>query len=99
MDRETEIRIANADAHADYEWRDAAARSVINVGVQLGEFTVDDVWHALRHDYPHVWTHEPRAIGGILRSLARAQRITKTGRFEESKQKPGKGVAVWRFNG
>jgi hypothetical protein len=83
--------IAQADEHAEVEWKLLAERALWAV-IQAGEpFTTDDVWE--RIDVPH----EPRALGAVMQSAARANLIHKTGDYRQSRRPEchARPVAVW----
>lgn len=61
--------IAQAEDHADEAWLQAAKRVVWDL-IKAGEpFSSDDCWARL--DLLDVHTHEPRALGAVLRTAAR----------------------------
>jgi hypothetical protein len=75
------VRVAR---NADATWRDVAARAVRFLAETRREFTTDDVWALLQHYYPELGTHEPRALGAVMRQVAREGYIEATGRYRES---------------
>ncbi len=72
----------------------AAIRAVLKVASANPTFTTDEVW-ALIGDNA---TNEPRALGGIMIELAKANKIANTGNFRKSTRKVchSRPVAVWR---
>lgn len=88
--------IQQADHHADQRWKQAALETVRRLAEQLDEFTTDEIWAVL--DGLNVDTHEPRALGAVIRQASRKGWITKTGRTRQS-QRPechARDIAIWR---
>lgn len=65
-----------------------------------GEFTSDDVWRRVSAR-PELATDEPRALGNVLRRMARAGTIVATGEWRRSSRAAchGRPVQVWRAVG
>lgn len=64
-DEQPDAAIAEAEAHADERWF-AQALAVVRVLALRGEpFTTDDVWARLER--METSTHEPRAMGAVMR--------------------------------
>lgn len=63
--------MAQVYANANPSWKDIAYRAVVYVSRTHRAFTSDDVWEALTTHYPHVTTHEHRAMGPVLRNAVR----------------------------
>lgn len=84
-----------AEDHADDTWLLAAKRVVWDL-IQLGQpFTTDAVWERL--DALGVRTHEPRALGAVMRAAASAGYLTNTGSYFKS-QRPdchSRPVPLW----
>jgi len=76
--------INQADEHAAPDWKTVAYAVVTTLTETMGEFTTDDVWYELQRSGPH--THEPRALGAIMRKAAAAGLIEPSNpkRYEES---------------
>lgn len=85
------------ERNANDDWKTQAYTCVIGCAVRHEEFSTDDVWKRLTE----LWrakTHEPRAMGAVMRQAARDGAITKTDRVRPSimrsnNQRP---VAIWR---
>lgn len=91
-----EEALAAVEQHADTDWKAAAIRVVKGLAARGYTFTTDDVWDAL--DGLDVATHEPRALGAIMRSLSKQKVIIHTGGYTES-QRPEchqRPVKIWR---
>lgn len=57
--------LATVDQHANVMWVRAAREALKHVAATKAVFTADDVWHELvRVD---VYTHDPRALGAVMR--------------------------------
>ena len=74
------IDTVESNAHA--EWLSAAERVVMHLATHRPHFTSDDVWREL--DKLQVKTHEPRALGAVMRKASRNRVIYRTGRTVDS---------------
>lgn len=90
--------VARVEANAQPDWLETARRIVLAISAG-GEFTTDDVWTGLAS--ASVATHEPRALGAVLRRLAKEGHIVKTGQYRPSTRKEchARPVPVWRRRG
>ena len=88
--------IDRVESNASHKWLYWAKKAVSRAS-QEGAFTSDDVWHWLE-----VWDvespREPRALGAVIRKMARDGQIRSTGDFVKSTRAEchGRPVAVWR---
>lgn len=84
--------------NANPSWKIAAFRTVVHLAVRFDEFTADHVWEYMEKHYPNVETHEPRAMGAILRNARSCGYIEPTGRYVPSRRatKHCSPTAVWR---
>ena len=73
-----EEAIAQVDEHANPDWKQAAFEDGERVARKLPFFTTDPIWAELAED--SAWTHEPRAMGAVMRSLVGAGVCRKTER-------------------
>jgi hypothetical protein len=98
--RVTDDAVARADEHADDTWKAAATAAVVLCAATLDDFTADDVWQALDLRWPWSSTHDPRALGAVIRACARSGLIRKTGRVRPSRlvRRHGRDVAIWTTN-
>jgi len=87
--------IARVDDHADEAWKQHALQVIASTARALGEFTTDDVWDRLDPAYS---THEPRALGALMKAMASRGVITATERYRTSKRSEchNRPVRVWR---
>lgn len=88
--------IQQAGDNADPEWT-ALAHATLRYVASLGaEFTTDDIW--LRLEFRNIHTHEPRAMGAVMRAAVRDGLIEKTGAYVESSrpQSHARPIPVWR---
>jgi hypothetical protein len=87
--------IAQVEANADRNWMVAAQAAVAVLAMTHDEFTTDDMWAALREVDG---THEPRAMGAVMRAAARRGLIVKTDRVVNSRRAEchARPVAIWR---
>lgn len=90
-----EEAINRVDAHADPEWKDVAYLTAVRVARQKRFFVSEDVWDALSGD---VRTHEPRAMGAVMRRLRKERIVEPTDQFVTSTSPLGHGrpSRVWR---
>ena len=87
--------IAAASAKADRAWLRAAMAAVRHLATVLDEFTTDHVWACLPND---VRTHEPRAMGAVMRDAMKEGVIAPLDRYEMS-TRPAchcRPVRVWK---
>lgn len=73
---------AQADEHADDEWKALARDAVLDVAARYPTFTADDVWQA--GGLPR--TRENRALGPVMAHLARQRLIVATGAYTRTSQ-------------
>lgn len=90
-----EEALTRVEANANDEWKATAVRIVTRLAESGYLFTTDDVWGML--EAADVHTHEPRALGAIMRSLAKNGKIMDAGGYRNSTrpechQRP---VKVW----
>lgn len=90
-----EEAINRVEAHANTEWKDVAYLTAIRVAQQKRFFTSEEVWDALSGD---VRTHEPRAMGAVMRRLRKERIVEPTDQFVTSTSPLGHGrpSRVWR---
>ena len=89
--------IARAERHAVDGWKTATFGVIRQLAESCASFTTDDVWLALQK-LPDVATHEPRALGSMMRQAAKSGWIEPTDRYVNS-QRPechARPVKVWR---
>lgn len=81
--------------HADPAWLKAAADVILALPAGT-EWTTDQVWARLVTS--GVSTHEPRALGAVVRRLALAGQIAKTGRYVPSARPEchARPIPIWR---
>ena len=90
-----EEAIDRVEAHANSEWKDVAYLTATRVAQQKRFFTSEEVWDALSGD---VRTHEPRAMGAVMRRLRKERIVEPTDQFVTSTSPLGHGrpSRVWR---
>ena len=89
--------INRVEANANAEWRVAAYKACCLCAQQWIELSTDDVWELMDALFPDCQTHEPRAMGAIMRQAARAGKIEASGEYFKSRrpQCHGRPVAIW----
>jgi hypothetical protein len=86
--------IARVGANADQLWASRAAAAVRNAA-RWGTFTTDDVWATLERE--GVTTHEPRALGAVMKQLERDGTIRPTGQWVQTRRASAhaRPIRVW----
>ena len=76
------------------DWVERARDTVMLVALARFDFTTDEVWDALGEDRPE----EPRALGAVMKGMAREGRVRATGEYRKSRRVDchARPVAVWR---
>lgn len=74
----TDDAIDRADRHADDEWKEIALATVFDLARRLNRFTAEDVTFRMADTHPDVTTHEPRALGAVMRRAASKRWIIAT---------------------
>ncbi len=89
--------INRVEANANAEWRVAAYKACCLCAQQWIELSTDDVWELMDALFPDCRTHDPRAMGAIMRQAARAGKIEASGEYFKSRrpQCHGRPVAIW----
>ena len=89
--------IARAERHALQEWKDTTMDIIKVLAIAYPTFTTDDVWLELNRT-PHVGTHEPRALGSMIRAAYKLGWIVPTQEYENSTRPEchARPVKVWR---
>lgn len=88
--------LARVHDHANEEWKTTALQAICDLALKQTELTTDDVWLALsKHDCA---THEPRALGSVMRQAAVLGIIKRTDTTRRSiRTARHRGdVRVWR---
>ena len=75
--------IARAERHALQQWKDLTMATIKELAVMCPRFTTDDVWIELSRT-PDVATHEPRALGSMMRAACKLGWIVPTDQYENS---------------
>lgn len=90
-----EEAINRVENHANPTWKEVAYLTAIRVARTKRYFISEDVWDALPSD---IGTHEPRAMGAIMRRLRKEQVIEPTDQFVTSPSPLGHGrpSRVWK---
>jgi hypothetical protein len=89
--------VERVGTHADGNWVDEARQAVVVCARRGGEFTTDEVWSWLDW-FSTATTHDPRAMGAVMRWAVQARLIEPTDRYTKS-ERPAchkRPVRVWR---
>ena len=94
--RRADEAVARVGRNADRDWLKAARLAVIEASVRHVEFTTDEVWAVLSRD--GFATHERRALGAVMRSVAAEGVVEPTDRYRPSSrpESHARPVRVWR---
>ena len=92
-----EHALMRVELAADPEWMRCAISAVRATASSNGTLTTDDVWETLRRVYPHVETHEYRALGAVMRIASRHGWIKPSGTYRPTRRKEAhkRPIAVW----
>jgi len=84
--RRRDEAIARVDRNADDEWKRRALSVIEWLAHQTDEFTTDEVWDGLAGlaGFPGGATHEPRALGAMMKRAAKHGLIEATDRYRNS---------------
>lgn len=88
--------IDHAASGADAQWWREAAAAISLLCKRGTPFTTDAVWFLL--DKSGVKTHDPRALGAVVRAACKDGLIRPTGEYHKSTRKEchRRPLAVWR---
>lgn len=88
--------VAQVEENANAEWKEAAYQTGIRIAREQDSLLSEDIWQALSDQGVH--THEPRAMGAIMKRLRRDQIIEATADFVISPSPLGHGrpSRVWK---
>lgn len=91
----TNAAIKKADDHANAEWKEAALDIVRVLSFHKDRMTSDDVWNNL--EARGIKTHEPRALGAVMRQAAKRGLIYPTHTYVKSKRHEchSRPIMVW----
>jgi hypothetical protein len=92
-----EDAVQRAEAHADDQWMEDARQALVVCARRGSEFTTDEVWSWLDW-FSTATTHDPRAMGAVMRWAVQARLIEPTDRYTKS-ERPAchkRPVRVWR---
>jgi hypothetical protein len=95
-EEERDKALARVESHADDEWKKIALTVIRDIAIDQLELTTDDVWLALAER--DCATHEPRALGAVMRRAAAVgiiERTDVTRRSVRSTRHRG-DVRVWK---
>lgn len=91
-----DMAIKQVEKNASVEWLRVALLCVIDVARVMPTFTTDDVWE--RVGLLGVTTHEPRAMGSVMRRAVKDGVCVATPSYERSSRVEchARPVRVWR---
>lgn len=90
-----EEALARVEASADPDWMEACLQIGRELADEMDAFTTDHIWERLPDD---ARTHEPRAMGAVMRSLSDLGVIERTDRTVNSHRPEchRRPVRLWR---
>lgn len=88
--------LGRVDANADAVWKEDVLNAIHRLALTVEDFTTDDVWEAVRLN--ESTTHEPRAIGALMKRAADRGwiRPTPTYRKTTRPEAHGRPIRVWK---
>lgn len=89
IDAARDDAIQRVDAHADSEWKTLAYDTGMRIAACQESLMSEDIWQALSDQGVH--THEPRAMGAVMKRLHADKVIRPTDRFVKSPSPLGHG--------
>lgn len=87
------------EEHAAPDWKDAAWQVLLRLCRTGQQWTTDEFWLVMRDQHPTVTTHEPRALGPLLRNLVRQGYARKTREGVESTRPEAHKAWCWIYVG
>lgn len=92
----TQDAIRRARENADPDWLTEAHTAVLAVSLRMRRFTTDDVWDAMAGTT--ATTHEPRALGSVMRKASRDGFCAPTGQYLKSRRRAchTRPLRVWK---
>ncbi|MBX4215580.1 hypothetical protein KW797_01380 [Candidatus Parcubacteria bacterium] len=91
-EKETDEAIERGDSHANAAWKAEAIEVIEAICLKQDTFIADDVWEVLDKK----GTHDPRALGGIMRRAKNLGLCETTGRFASSKKRHMTPMIIWK---
>lgn len=87
---ETEEAIERGFGNASDSWKESALKAIHEICINQKSFTADDVRHLVNEK-----THDPRAMGGVIRTAKKNGWCKPSGFYEASKFTHGHIHQVW----
>ena len=79
-----EEAIERVGLNADQLWAHEALKVVGMLSIERHDFTTDDVWEWMNQLHPSMTTHEPRAMGAVMRRASQMRLCVPTERYAKS---------------
>ena len=79
-----EEAIERVGLNADQQWAKEAYKVVILLSLNRMDFTTDHVWEWMNELHPALTTHEPRAMGAVMRKASSDRLCVPTERYSKS---------------
>ena len=93
-----EEAIERVGLNADQLWALEALKVVGMLSIERHDFTTDDVWEWMNQLHPTMATHEPRAMGAVMRRASQMRLCVPTERYAKSMRPEchRRPIRVWR---
>ena len=90
--------IKQVEENANQQWMHFALKVVKALSNQFYGFTSDDVWEWMQDIYPEFTTHEPKAMGAVMRKASKLKICAPTGQYVQSKRPSAhcRPLRVWK---
>ncbi len=79
-----EESIERVGLNADQLWSIEALKIVGMLSIERHDFTTDDIWQWMNDLHPTLTTHEPRAMGAVMRRASAERLCAPTERYSKS---------------
>ena len=96
-DEVTDEAIERVRVNANPVWTKTVMALIEDLATVDIEFTTDVLWKCMEIQHEDITTHEPRAMGGVMRTAKAAGLCRPTGRYIKTTRREahGRPVAVW----
>jgi len=93
----TDEAIDRVRKHANKDWVRAALDAGETLAYRFERLTTDDIWFEMEDSHPDLSTHEPRAMGTVMRQLKSRGTIRPSTLYIKSERlsRHGAPIRVW----
>lgn len=93
--QERDKKIESVTLNATTEFHEIVREIVMTIILIHNHFTADDVWEEFEKRPPRGLSSDPRALGGVLKIMAKEGFIRATGSWQPSKRRHAAPIMVW----